>query len=68
MAKKKVLAYVCDNPDCGVVVVPEPDGLVPGIILGKGQWALGGGGPIPELYVCSLEHVQGAVEAAMWGK
>ena len=62
MGVRKATIATCDNPECDNEAETSRDDPAPGYYLGKGYWVLGGGGPIPATYACSVECIAKAVQ------
>lgn len=65
--KKQTTVEYCDNPICtNPPIILEPEAELFGYRFGPGRYDDGGGGgPLPELYVCSLDCLVPAVEHAI---
>ena len=65
MRTKEILER-CDNPACGYEEILAGKGEVAsGFHFGKGQWSLGGGGPIPAFYAHEEKCIVPAFRAVM---
>ena len=63
MATERVTMMVCDAPGCDARYEHSKYEPAFGFHLGKGMWHNGGGGgPIPSVYACSIEHIGPAVD------
>lgn len=60
MGLRRVTFLECDNPACNSEYEHSRDDPAPGYHI-KGYWALGGGGPVPATYACSIECLAPAV-------
>ena len=65
MGKEQRTAWVCDNPDCQTVEVPDEGAFPEGYVL-QGVYTLPyGGGPVEELYACEADCLPLAVKAVV---
>lgn len=55
--KERVTIQTCDNPQCGEWFIDSREEPAPGYHLGSGFWCMGGGGPIPATYACSVDCI-----------
>ena len=74
MARERVIAELCDNPECDYEQIIDPSGEpASGYHFGSGKnltgvagvWILGGGGPIPAFYAHREECIVPALRFVM---
>lgn len=63
MATKKVQVMQCDNPECRAEAITSKEEPAFGFYIQRGFWATGsGGGPLRNIYACSVECITPAIE------